>query len=98
MPCERIADDPLIYGHLSYRENTRRGRMSLRALSWVCLLHNSDEVDKSARTGEPGTEAADHISCASSLTPRAVFRLVRALAVEMHGNWLEAIRYLNMDI
>jgi transposase-like protein len=25
-------------------------------------------------------------------------RLVRALAVEMHGNWLEAIRYLNMGI
>jgi transposase-like protein len=25
------------------------------------------------------------------------FRLVRALAVEMHENWLEATRYLNMD-
>jgi transposase-like protein len=24
-------------------------------------------------------------------------RLVRALAVEMHENWLEANRYLNMD-
>ena len=24
-------------------------------------------------------------------------RLVRALAVETHENWLEAIRYLNMD-
>jgi len=24
-------------------------------------------------------------------------RLVRALAVEMHENWLEAMRYLNMD-
>jgi putative transposase len=24
-------------------------------------------------------------------------RLVRALAVEMHENWLEAHRYLNMD-
>ena len=24
-------------------------------------------------------------------------RLVRALAVEMHENWLEATRYLNMD-
>ena len=24
-------------------------------------------------------------------------RLVRALAVEAHENWLEAIRYLNMD-
>jgi len=24
-------------------------------------------------------------------------RLVRALAVEMHKNWLEATRYLNMD-
>jgi len=25
------------------------------------------------------------------------WRLVRALAVEMHENWLEATRYLNMD-
>ncbi|MDI9621721.1 MAG: transposase, partial [Acidobacteriota bacterium] len=24
-------------------------------------------------------------------------RLVRALAVEMHENWIEAIRYINMD-
>ena len=24
-------------------------------------------------------------------------RLIRALAVEMHENWLEAPRYLNMD-
>jgi transposase-like protein len=24
-------------------------------------------------------------------------RLVRALAVEMHENWIEAIRYLNME-
>ena len=31
--------------------------------------------------------------------PNAVscLRLVRALAVETHENWLEAIRYLNMD-
>ena len=27
----------------------------------------------------------------------ACLRLVRALAVEMHENWIEAIRYLNMD-
>jgi putative transposase len=33
---------------------------------------------------------------ASSPTPKAV-RLVRALAVERHENWLEAHRYLNMD-
>ena len=25
-------------------------------------------------------------------------RLIRALAVEMHENWLEAPRYLNMDL
>ena len=24
-------------------------------------------------------------------------RLIRALAVEMHENWIEAIRYLNME-
>jgi putative transposase len=29
--------------------------------------------------------------------PESCLRLVRALAVEMHGNWLEAMRYLNMD-
>ena len=33
----------------------------------------------------------------SSLIRRPAWRLVRALAVEMHENWLEAIRYLNMD-
>ena len=25
-------------------------------------------------------------------------RLIRALAVEMHENWIEATRYLNMDL
>ena len=29
--------------------------------------------------------------------PASCLRLVRALAVEMHENWLEAMRYLNMD-
>jgi putative transposase len=29
--------------------------------------------------------------------PERCLRLVRALAVEMHENWLEAMRYLNMD-
>ena len=28
---------------------------------------------------------------------QSCLRLVRALAVEMHENWLEAHRYLNMD-
>ena len=30
-------------------------------------------------------------------TPESCLRLVRALAVEMHENWLEATRYLNME-
>ena len=29
--------------------------------------------------------------------PASCLRLVRGLAVEMHENWLEAHRYLNMD-
>ncbi|RWX58470.1 IS256 family transposase, partial [Mesorhizobium sp. M4B.F.Ca.ET.089.01.1.1] len=29
--------------------------------------------------------------------PQSCLRLVRALAVEIHENWLEATRYLNMD-
>jgi putative transposase len=29
--------------------------------------------------------------------PASCLRLVRALTVEMHENWIEAIRYLNMD-
>ncbi|MGH6841764.1 MAG: transposase, partial [Methylocella sp.] len=29
--------------------------------------------------------------------PESCLRLVRALAVETHENWLEAMRYLNMD-
>ena len=35
--------------------------------------------------------------CASSRTRPACLRLVRALAVEMHENWIEATRYLNME-
>jgi transposase-like protein len=31
------------------------------------------------------------------LRAESCLRLVRALAVEMHENWLEATRYLNMD-
>ncbi len=30
--------------------------------------------------------------------PESCLRLVRALAVEMHENWIEATRYLNMDL
>ncbi|RWK74155.1 MAG: IS256 family transposase, partial [Mesorhizobium sp.] len=30
-------------------------------------------------------------------SPQSCLRLVRALAVEIHENWLEATRYLNMD-
>ncbi len=35
----------------------------------------------------------------SQASPNAAscLRLIRALAVEMHENWLEAHRYLNMD-
>ncbi len=29
--------------------------------------------------------------------PESCLRLVRALAIETHENWLEASRYLNMD-
>ena len=29
--------------------------------------------------------------------PESCLRLVRALAVETHENWMEASRYLNMD-
>jgi transposase-like protein len=29
--------------------------------------------------------------------PESCLRLVRALAVEMHENWFEAMRYINMD-
>ena len=31
------------------------------------------------------------------LNTAACTRLIRALAVEMHENWIEAIKYLNMD-
>jgi putative transposase len=31
------------------------------------------------------------------LNPQSCLRLVRALPVEIHENWLEATRYLNMD-
>ena len=30
--------------------------------------------------------------------PSSCLRLVRALAVETHENWIEATRYLNMDL
>jgi len=29
--------------------------------------------------------------------PKSCLRLVHALTVEMHENWLEAMRYLNMN-
>ena len=37
------------------------------------------------------------MSCASSPNGESCLRLVRALAVETHENWLEQHRYLNMD-
>ena len=60
------------------------------------------------RCGHPGGASAAHAGlCTAVQAPhsyRGIFpnaesclRLVRALAVEMHENWLEAHRYLNMD-
>ena len=73
--------------------------MSLRALSWVCLLHNSDEIDKYARTVEPGTEAADHIvRIFPHPSRRELFAAGAGAGRRDARNWLEAIRYLNMDI
>jgi hypothetical protein len=42
-------------------------------------------------------EIVDLVERAGIGTGQDVFRLVRALAVETHENWLEQHRYLNMD-
>ena len=41
-----------------------------------------------------------HLSLVVRISPNAAscLRLVRALAAETHQNWIEATRYLNMDI
>jgi hypothetical protein len=45
----------------------------------------------------PYQPAAAAPGAASTTTPPATTAPVRALAVEIHENWLEATRYLNMD-
>jgi transposase-like protein len=44
----------------------------------------------------PGDQTS-HACGADFPNAASCLRLVRALAVEAHENWLEAIRYLNMD-
>ena len=54
------------------------------------------EVDEHAGALEPGDQRRTHVVRIVP-NPESCLRLVRALAVEMHENWLEAMRYLNMD-
>jgi putative transposase len=51
---------------------------------------------KSTNMLKRGTQAP-HPRRAHLPHAESCLRLVRALAVEMHENWLEATRYLNMD-
>ena len=46
---------------------------------------------------EPGDQAANPCGAHLPRAGRAACGLARARAVEMHENWLEAMRYLNMD-
>jgi putative transposase len=54
------------------------------------------EVDQHARAAEPRAKRRTHVV---RIFPNAesCLRLIRALAVEIHENWLEGTRYLNMD-
>lgn len=54
------------------------------------------EVDEHAGAAKPGDQAA-HPGRSHLPQPAELFALVRALAVEIHENWLEATRHLNMD-
>ena len=55
----------------------------------------TNTLDQDAGAAELGAEAAP-TWCASSPNAENCRRLIRALAVETHENWLEATRYLNM--
>ena len=55
------------------------------------------EVDQHAGTPERGDQRRTQLVRIFP-NPESCLRLVRALAVEMHEGWLEASRYLNMDI
>jgi putative transposase len=50
-----------------------------------------------AGAAERGDQAAHPRGAYLPPNAERCLRLVRALAVEMHENWLEAHRYLNMD-
>ncbi len=58
-------------------------------------MHLRDNLERAFPFG-----VVEHVRCHHQLifpNTESCLRLVRALAVEMHENWLEATRYLNMD-
>jgi putative transposase len=65
----------------------RLPRQHHKHLKSTNLLERLNEVDQAAHPRRA------HLP----QRPRACLRLVQALAVEMHENWLEAHRYLKMD-
>jgi hypothetical protein len=71
-------------------------RRDAELLTAAAPAPQAPEVDQSLGSLQRGDQAADprrpHLPDAESC-----LRLIRALAVETHENWLEAHRYLNMD-
>src|SRR5437764_13086999 len=55
------------------------------------------EVDQPPGAAQRGTEAADPVVRIFPNTA-ACLRLTRALAAEIHEDWIEATRYINMDL
>ena len=52
------------------------------------------------RTAECGRSPAGPSGLVVRIFPNAAscLRLIRALAIEIHEDWVEAIRYLNMEV
>ena len=59
----------------------------MRSVAPICVYHGTYPQCVNAKCGN--YRVAPIASC---------LRLVRALTVEMHENWIEAIRYINMDL
>ena len=57
----------------------------------------TSEVDQHAGADQPGAEAAD-VGGPDLPNAASCLRLIRALAVEIHEDWVEATRYLNMEV
>src|SRR5438270_9287204 len=71
-------------------------RRDIQLLSLAPAAPQKPEIDQHARAFD-GRDQAAHARGPNLPNPAACLRLVRALAVERHENWIEAMQYLKMD-